>query len=694
MHMSRCVSSSSALVVKTKPLVGALAAALLACSTSYAASLGHSRIVSALGQPLRIDVPITQLSTDDLRTLAVRPAPAADWKQAGLTPPVDLATLQLRLVDGYTPGTRILQLRSSQAFDRSVADLLLDIRTASGQQRYQVSLLAQAGPESLAAQSSSSLRTSGQSAGAQGAAQQAPQRVIHVKPGDTMFAIALRNAVPGVSVYQMMIALQRANPQAFIQKNVNLVKAGATLSMPGMAALTAISDKEARRIFQKQAQAFALYRQRLAGSTSAVGQEAGAAASGKVSAASPPAPQESAQGAQDQLRLSGSNQAASGGRTAGTGTGGSDSAGGTGDAASLADDRVATSKGIQDSEQRVSQLEENVRHLNQALQSQGGAATDLVVGGVKGLGQTLADAANAVTGTSSDSAPSGSSPQADKPAASAATADGGKTGGSTGSGATGNLSGGQGGAAPGSVPGNGASGAADHAAKGAAAAAGTGTPNSAAGSSSTGQLSDAPAGAAGGDGGPGSGASQAGSSTAGGSGASAAAGAAANGKTVQDNSAAPGSSDNNPANGATPNNAAANGAAANGATANGAAASGATANSGSAANNAGGASAPKPGASAQAGNSASERASAANGAAQTDSTKAEQTVSWLQEHMLGVITGVLAFIVLIIAWLLRRANSGRDDDTHGVITETMVKEKLEQINLDLEQDPGSRSGRS
>jgi pilus assembly protein FimV len=677
MHMSRCVSSSSALVVKTKPLVGALAAALLACSTSYAASLGHSRIVSALGQPLRIDVPITQLSADDLRTLAVRPAPAADWKQAGLTPPVDLATLHLRLVDGYTPGTRVLQLRSSQAFDRSVADLLLDIRTASGQQRYQVSLLAQAGPESLAAQSSSSLRTSGQSAGAQGVAQQAPQRMIHVKPGDTMFAIALRNAVPGVSVYQMMIALQRANPQAFIQKNVNLVKAGATLSMPDMAALTAISDKEARRIFQKQAQAFALYRQRLAGSTSAVGQEAGAAASGKVSAASPPAPQESAQGAQDQLRLSGSNQAASGGRTAGTSNAGSGSAGGTGDAASLADDRVATSKGIQDSEQRVSQLEENVRHLNQALQSQGGAATDLVVGGVKGLGQTLADAANAVTGTSSDSAPSGSSPQADKPAASAATADGGKTGGSTGSGATGNLSGGQGGAAPGSVPGNGASGAADHAAKGAAA---TGTPNSAAGSSSTGQLSDAPAGAAGGDGGPGSGASQAGSSTAGGSGASAAAGAAANGKTVLDNSAAPGSSDN----------------PANGATANGAAASGATANSGSAANNAGGASAPKPGASAQAGNSASERASAANGAAQTDSTKAEQTVSWLQEHMLGVITGVLAFIVLIIAWLLRRANSGRDDDTHGVITETMVKEKLEQINLDLEQEPapGSRSGRS
>ena len=67
--------------------------------------------------------------------------------------------------------------------------------------------------------------------------------------------------------------------------------------------------------------------------------------------------------------------------------------------------------------------------------------------------------------------------------------------------------------------------------------------------------------------------------------------------------------------------------------------------------------------------------------------------------MLGVITGVLALIVLIIAWLLRRANTVRDDgrdDSAGLITEAMVKEKLDQINLDLEQqvadDARSRRG--
>lgn len=647
---------------------------MLACSTSYAASFGHSRVVSALGQPLRIDVPITQLSPDDLRSLAVRPAPAADWKQAGLVPPVDLATLQLRLVDGYTPGTKVLQLRSSQVFDRPVADLLLDVRTASGQQRYQVSLLTQAGPESLAAQRSSALRSSGQSAGIQGG-MQAPQKSIHVKPGDTMFAIALRNAVPGVSVYQMMIALQRANPQAFIQNNVNLVKAGATLSMPDMAALTAISDKEARRIFQRQAQAFALYRQRLAGGTPAVGQEAGAAASGTVSAASRPSQQQSAQEPQDQLRLSGSSQAAQSGRTANAAAGGSGSTGAAGDAAARADDRVATRKGIQDSEQRVSQLEENVKHLSQALQSQGGAATDLVIGGAKGLGQTLSDAADAVTGSSSGAS---TAEQAD------AAADKGKSGGAAGASSEGR-------ARPGSDTANGAS---NNAAQGGSAVDGTAnTANGAANGSSAGQAGSPEAGSpaaaesAGGkiegDKGNGTSAAANGSSSAG-NGAAVPAGSGQGGAASTANSPA------KPGSGTSGDAKAAPGAAAGGQ------ANGASADSSSAGDKAGNAAGAQSGAEGKTNNGASAGTGGANGAAQTDSIKAEQTVSWFQEHMLGVITGILAFIVLIIAWLLRRANAGRDDDNHGVITETMVKEKLEQINLDLERDPspGSRSGRS
>ncbi|HEY9573666.1 MAG TPA: peptidoglycan-binding protein LysM, partial [Pusillimonas sp.] len=78
-------------------------------------------------------------------------------------------------------------------------------------------------------------------------------------------------------------------------------------------------------------------------------------------------------------------------------------------------------------------------------------------------------------------------------------------------------------------------------------------------------------------------------------------------------------------------------------------------------------------------------------AAQNDSqNKADNIVSWFQEHLLASITALLALIVLVIAWVLRRINAARDDGGDGhpaLITEAMVKEKLDQINLDLRQAP-------
>lgn len=63
-------------------------------------------------------------------------------------------------------------------------------------------------------------------------------------------------------------------------------------------------------------------------------------------------------------------------------------------------------------------------------------------------------------------------------------------------------------------------------------------------------------------------------------------------------------------------------------------------------------------------------------------------MSWFKEHLLGVVTALLALIVLVIAWVLRRANIARDDDDHGApITQAMVKEQLDKINLDLNEPP-------
>src|SRR5690625_2099528 len=67
----------------------------------------------------------------------------------------------------------------------------------------------------------------------------------------------------------MVIALQRANPHAFIDENVNLVKAVEPRARPAMAALTASSGSEARRIFREQVVAFEAWRQGRADGTDA-----------------------------------------------------------------------------------------------------------------------------------------------------------------------------------------------------------------------------------------------------------------------------------------------------------------------------------------------------------------------------------------------------------------------------------------
>src|SRR5690606_36655825 len=129
--------------------------------------------------------------------------------------------------------------------------------------------------------------------------------------------------------------LAKANPQAFIEGNINLVKAGATLAIPDTAALRAISDREARRIFQQHTQAFAEYRQRIA-SRQGGAVAGGSTQSGPVVAGESEAPLQVAPPASgDQVVLSSGSGA---------------------DPDAQADEQHATQRNIEESQARVSQL--------------------------------------------------------------------------------------------------------------------------------------------------------------------------------------------------------------------------------------------------------------------------------------------------------------------------------------------------
>jgi pilus assembly protein FimV len=547
----------------------------LAVSPAQAATFGHARLASAAGRPLVVVVPVTGLTAADLQTLSAQPAPAAAWAQAGLTPPVALESLSVSVAPGVgNKSDRELRIHSPQAFTGTLADILLDVKTATGSERYQVSLIAP-GPAHGQPTDAGAAQPSGTRGPALGSAQaptsvrRVPAGSIRVHTGDTMFAIARRHRVEGVSIYQLMLALQRANPQAFIHQNINLVRAGASLAVPDVADMLSISDAEARRQFVAQTAAFDRMRGRHASRVPAA--RGGSASAGTVQPSSGAEPAAAKPAPGDRVRLSeGRND--------------------------RADARTAQGHALADAESRVNQLQDNVENLNQALQTQGEAARDIAASGAHAIGQSIQKIAGAISQASHEAA----AQAADRAEETAAGVAGGTT-------STGNA------AAPGA-----------NMASGASAAPGTAGASGSAGASGA-------------------------SGTAGTSGATAASGPAAPGAVSPGGPASP------------------SGAAA------------ASAPSG----------APHFGASAPgtAGNAPVDEAKASANAESAELQASAQTqhrVNWLQDHLLGVMTALLALIVFIIAWLLRRANAARDEaDTDPRITEAMVQEKLQDIDLDL-----------
>ncbi|WP_289623995.1 FimV/HubP family polar landmark protein, partial [Paracidovorax cattleyae] len=109
-----------------------------------------------------------------------------------------------------------------------------------------------------------------------------PESVV-VRPGDTAGRLAGTYRPAGVSLDQMLVAMMRANPDAFIRGNVNRMKSGAVLDIPSEAQARATPPAEARQIIAAQSRDFNEFRRRLAGAApSAEVAAAERSASGRV----------------------------------------------------------------------------------------------------------------------------------------------------------------------------------------------------------------------------------------------------------------------------------------------------------------------------------------------------------------------------------------------------------------------------
>src|SRR6266850_3989818 len=178
----------------------------------------------------------------------------------------------------------------------------------------------------------------------------AEETKVVVKKGDTLSEIARQHLPPGANLNQMLIAIYRANEDAFIRKNVNLLRAGRILSIPSAETVSTIDPEEAKRLVEAHMDDFAAYRSRLA-AVSASDEAPGGRreAEGKIE----PKPEAPAAAPKDQVRLSKADP----GKPAAPAS-----------RAAREDDAVARERAVKEAQSRVTDLEKNVTDLQKLLE--------------------------------------------------------------------------------------------------------------------------------------------------------------------------------------------------------------------------------------------------------------------------------------------------------------------------------------
>ncbi len=276
----------------------AVAAALigLAPPTAQALSLGPIVVQSALGEPLRAEIDVLEINAEEAASLRTTVASPEAFRAAGLDYNAAIANLRVTL-QRRANGRSFIRLQSDRPVNDPFVDMILEANWSSGRIVRDYTMLfdppnlraapaavaqatAPAVQEAVATPAAPAARAPAAVAPRAAPAPRAPAAVaaaktdkpatagegqVVVKPGDTASKIALASKPASVSLDQMLVALLRANPDAFINGNLNRIKSGAVVTIPTGEQATALGPKEATQTVIAQSRDFGDFRKKLAG---------------------------------------------------------------------------------------------------------------------------------------------------------------------------------------------------------------------------------------------------------------------------------------------------------------------------------------------------------------------------------------------------------------------------------------------
>lgn len=286
--------------MRTFTLGKALAVALLLLTPlfAHAAGLGRLNVQSSLGQPLSAEIDLVAVRGDEASTLVARLASADDYQRANLQYNAGMTGLKLS-IEKRSNGQSYIKVTGSRPVNEPFVDLLIELSWSGGKlvREYTALLdppgygqqLAQPAPAAPAAAPESRpiaaapAAPAPKAAPAPVAASASAQEYGPVAKGETLGKIAASLKPRGISLEQMLVGLYRSNPDAFIKKNMNLVKSGKILRIPDAQELAAITQGEAMKEYRAQVADWRAYSGRVA-DAAAQAPEGAATARGKITA--------------------------------------------------------------------------------------------------------------------------------------------------------------------------------------------------------------------------------------------------------------------------------------------------------------------------------------------------------------------------------------------------------------------------
>lgn len=274
-----------------KQLVRRLVALLLTlqCFSALALGLGEIKVKSQPGQPLLAEIPIISSEPGELEQLRARLASPTTFERVGLPRPQGLVNELDFSVALDEAGRPVVRVTSRTPVDVPAVNFLIEVDWGQGRLVREYSALVSA-PGTLAAAGQPVIdapvaaptdtiarpaqpvvATPPESVPAERAPPPAPPRAPapvaaapapQVAPGDALAPVRRGQSLSqvaaplaraqGYTLDQAMVALLRANPEAFINGNINLLKQGAVLRVPESAEAQTILEDEAAALVRSQ----------------------------------------------------------------------------------------------------------------------------------------------------------------------------------------------------------------------------------------------------------------------------------------------------------------------------------------------------------------------------------------------------------------------------------------------------------